>query len=176
MDTHPHKIALQQIIHIGKIYHKPSQLPQESSQNGSASSTVLRGQRTSWALLFGTEKNENFQWYDLPENTYDLKRLSSSPISPSFKNPAVACCKGRTLLSAYDFRTVHCGTLYLHRKGFRDEIGTPALFWQLLLSFETSNGLFTDPQFGCPARVDSPSYEALELLKNLKKHNLSCNG
>lgn len=80
-----------------------------------------------------------------------------------------ACAKARRLLSPLSFRTLHCGQLYLLRPGQRDEIGTPALFSQMRLSYTQSSGRYHCKEFGSMAIVQHASEEALEHLEQLKK-------
>lgn len=51
----------------------------------------------------------------------------------------------------------------------RDEIGTPALFHQMVLSHKSSNGVYLDDELGCSCIVrDSPS-QTLLLWKQLEE-------
>lgn len=64
------------------------------------------------------------------------------------------------------FRMVHCGRRYTLPE--RDEHGMPALFHQMVASFEQSTGIYFDEELGHQCVVEHPSEEALTLWRNLK--------
>lgn len=63
------------------------------------------------------------------------------------------------------FRTLMCGFRYTLPE--RDEHGINALFWQMVLSYSSSNGIYFDEEIGCNCFVQSASQEARNLWKEL---------
>lgn len=165
------KIQINDIVHIGYFQSSSPERTKQALTRG----RIPPGQHL--ALLLKDERSGHYQWWQLQESSDALQSLSESltPILSPFASPAMACSQARKQLKKQSFRTLHCGTVYLERKAFRDEIGTPALFSHLALSYSSSNGLFLDQDYGCMARVDEPSGQALDLFKTLKKALLSNN-
>lgn len=64
------------------------------------------------------------------------------------------------------FRTMMCGFRYTLPE--RDEHGLNALFWQMVLSYTSPNGIYFDEELGCNCYVQNASLEARNLWKELK--------
>lgn len=65
-----------------------------------------------------------------------------------------------------DFRTLNCGFRYTLPE--RDEHGLNALFYQMVASYSSSNGVYFDEEIGCNCFVQNGSEEARNLWKQLK--------
>lgn len=76
------------------------------------------------------------------------------------------------LLAAYqgwrhsEFCTVHCGFRYTLPE--RDEVGTNALFYQMIASYSSMSGIYFDEELGSNCIVQFASTEARDLWKRLK--------
>lgn len=153
-------IKIEQIIHIGKL-HAPAtdrSLPPQQ-----------RGKKIHLAFLVESYDKNRYEWLEAGSlEEWSNTDQKTTVLLDSLSSIGQACAKARKLLASREFRTLHCGKLFLERKAFRDEIGMPALFFHLYRSYQSSSGLFLDADYGCMARVDEPSMEALELLKELK--------
>ena len=77
------------------------------------------------------------------------------------------------ILAAYqawkfdDFRTLHCGFRYTLPE--RDEVGTNALFHQMVASYSSMSGIYFDEELGSNCIVQFASIEARDLWKRLLK-------
>lgn len=81
---------------------------------------------------------------------------------------AISCA---SMLFACDyFSLINCGFRY--NLPIRDETGTPALFWQMAMSYACSNGHYFDESVGHMCYVDFASLEALDLWRKIKKTKL----
>lgn len=75
------------------------------------------------------------------------------------------------LLAAYqawsynEIRTIHCGFRYTLPE--RDEVGTNALFHQMVSSYSSSSGVYFDEEVGSNCIVQFASTEAREIWKRL---------
>lgn len=76
----------------------------------------------------------------------------------------------RTWKSAY-FRMVNCGFRYTLPE--RDEHGINALFYQMVASYTSFNGIYFDEEIGCNCFVQFASDEAKYLWKLLKANEKS---
>lgn len=65
------------------------------------------------------------------------------------------------------FKTISCG--YRYTLPERDEIGSPALFHQMVQSYSIPNGIYQDERDGLSI-VQNASQEALRLWHRLKTH------
>lgn len=61
------------------------------------------------------------------------------------------------------FRFLGCGFRYTLPE--RDEHGTPALFYQMVASYRSSNGVYFDDDLGNNCIVHNASLEALDLME-----------
>jgi hypothetical protein len=66
------------------------------------------------------------------------------------------------------FRTLMCGFRYTLPE--RDEHGINALFYQMVASYSTSNGVYFDEEIGCNCYIQNASDEARKLWKSLQVH------
>lgn len=67
------------------------------------------------------------------------------------------------------FTSLRCGTRFTLPE--RDEIGTDALFHQMVTSYGTMNGVYLDDELGHQCIVHDASQEALTLWKQLKANS-----
>jgi hypothetical protein len=112
-------------------------------------------------LLF--QEGSLYRWHLLLNDNYHLLATTCSAM-----NIGRACHLARMQWGRYGFRTLRCGTLFTLPE--RDEIGSPALFHEMIQSLAVSNGVVTDPSRGHPYRVDQISEEAVRLYKKIKNH------
>jgi hypothetical protein len=66
-----------------------------------------------------------------------------------------------------DIRTVHCGFRYTLPE--RDEVGTNALFHQMISSYSSMNGVYFDDELGANCTVQFASNEARDIWKRLRQ-------
>jgi len=119
-------------------------------------------QLESKGILFLNElKSSEFQWFKM--NSLLDKAEDTPVIAPSI---AEAIQQGYKTWKEEHFRLVHCGFRYLLPE--RDEVGTNALFWQMALSYNTSNGQYFDKEVGHTCYVDFASQEALEIWRKIR--------
>lgn len=64
------------------------------------------------------------------------------------------------------FRPVNCGFRYTLPE--RDEHGSSALFYQMVASYSSMNGIYFDEEVGCNCIVHNASQEARSLWNSLK--------
>lgn len=64
------------------------------------------------------------------------------------------------------FSLLHCGFLYA--LPIRDEVGTNALFSQMIASYSSPSGIYLDKALGHQCFVDYASQEALQLWHSLR--------
>lgn len=136
-----------QIIHLGKIWGK------ELKQ------FFLKAKWYPAVLLKNPEK-EQFCWFVL--DGQELHNLSCCA-----ESIGKACANARRDLALYQFKTINCGHIYDLMQ--RDEIGTPALFSQMIKSQASSNGKYFDTQRDQNVIIENISDEALEFLYNLNQ-------
>lgn len=78
---------------------------------------------------------------------------------------AEAILAGRKFWKIKNFRVLNCGFRYTLPE--RDEIGTNALFYQMVSSYQSINGVYFDEDLGSNCIVQNASLEARSLAKNL---------
>src|SRR5262245_54931151 len=66
------------------------------------------------------------------------------------------------------FRTLFCG--YRYPLPERDEHGQNALFYQMIASLSSMNGIYFDEELGCNCFIQNASQEARTLWEHLKVH------
>lgn len=77
------------------------------------------------------------------------------------------------ILAAYkaweyeQFQTLRCGFRFTLPE--RDEVGTNALFHQMVSSYDSSSGIYFDDEVGCNCIVQNASNEARSFWKYLKE-------
>ena len=70
---------------------------------------------------------------------------------------------------SHAYRTVLCGSRFTLPE--RDEHGTAALFYQMVASYSSMNGVYLDEELGHNCIVQNASREAKDLWKKLKSEN-----
>ncbi len=65
-----------------------------------------------------------------------------------------------------NFRPVNCG--YRYTLPERDEHGSPALFYQMIASYSSMNGIYFDEELGCNCIVHHASLEARQMWKKIE--------
>lgn len=115
--------------------------------------------------LFLREVNPHtFTWYEqagpeAEEDTETATALSAPTIEEALRI-------ANYNLKSVDFRTINCGFRYTLPE--RDEHGINALFYQMIASYSSSNGVYFDEEIGCNCFVQNASEEARNLWKQLK--------
>lgn len=105
--------------------------------------------------LFLRKQGDNlFVWYDSKAEL----ALSGSTVQETLK-------MGRKTWHLNSFRMVNCGFRYTLPE--RDEHGCNALFYQMVESYRSYNGIYFDEELGHNCYVNFASQEALALMKNL---------
>lgn len=87
----------------------------------------------------------------------------------SAENPEEAIALARRKLKDLAFTPLACG--YRYTLPERDEHGMNALFWQMLASYATTNGVYFDDELGHNCFVQSSPTNSLKLMKQLKEQN-----
>lgn len=91
------------------------------------------------------------------------------------KTPIWGGTAEEAILAAYkawsidDMRTLHCGFRYTLPE--RDEVGTNALFHQMVSSYSSASGIYFDEEVGFNCIVQFASHEARDLWKRLQQTN-----
>ncbi|MDP1879830.1 MAG: hypothetical protein Q8K60_02680 [Parachlamydiaceae bacterium] len=80
--------------------------------------------------------------------------------------PEEAIQAGRRFWKHHEFNLLHCGFRYTLPE--RDEIGTNALFHQMLASYESMTGVYFDEELGSNCIVNLASQEARDFAKSLQ--------
>jgi hypothetical protein len=127
-------IKLERLIHVGKKL----------------------GKRGSYTYLFLRQVEPHiFTWFEVEK---DFKENATHITSPSIEE-AMRLAQ-RDWASDY-FRTIICGFRYTLPE--RDEHGLNALFFQMVASYSSSNGIYFDEELGCNCIVHQASQEARNL-------------
>jgi hypothetical protein len=69
-----------------------------------------------------------------------------------------------------EFQTLNCGFRYTLPE--RDEVGTNALFYQMIASYRSSSGVYFDEELGSNCIVQHASLEARRLWKRFEQEGL----
>lgn len=78
-----------------------------------------------------------------------------------------ALLAARKTWSQQEFRTLNCGFRYTLPE--RDEVGTNALFHQMVASYASMTGVYFDEELGCNCFVQNASLEARNFAKRLQQ-------
>jgi hypothetical protein len=116
-------------------------------------------------LLLRQESPTSYVWYELLDNG----QQGPTPVGGTSTVEALQKARRHWRLRA--FRTVGCGFRYTLPE--RDEHGKNALFYQMVASYATPNGVYFDEEVGHPCFVNFASLEARELWDRLKRADLS---
>jgi len=101
------------------------------------------------------EPNKRYGW---------LRQGASTDVEAPSISEAIR--KGALKWKEEGFRPIRCGTLFTLPE--RDEHGQNALFYQLVESSKSPNGVFFDPTLGSLCMVRESSQQALSRLKSAK--------
>lgn len=141
-------------LHVGQLFGRLSEIfPEENLSLWSQEARI-------WHLVLRKE-SEFFHWFIY--NTENKNLIATSCKGP---NIGQTCHLARLRWARWGFRTLHCGTLFILPE--RDEIGSPALFHEMVQSLSNSSGAVFDPNRGYSYRVDQISEEAIRFYKEIK--------
>lgn len=116
----------------------------------------------SWSFIL-TQEETGFRWHLFEEDSNKFY-----PTDCLGENIGLACHFARMKWARYGFRTLRCGTLLTLPE--RDEVGSPALFHEMIQSLSISSGVVFDPGRGYSFRVDQISEEAIQFYKRIKNN------
>jgi hypothetical protein len=111
--------------------------------------------------LFLKKNEEVFCWFHVNDH-FEWKE--KTPVhGPTI---AQAIAEGYKVWERDSFRLVQCGFRYTLPE--RDEVGSNALFQQMVLSYTSFNGRYFDEEVGHICLVDFASQEALEIWRKIR--------
>lgn len=110
-------------------------------------------------LLLRKMEDNTYAWFEEVGESEEL------PTNVSAENPEEALRLAHRQWRASSFRTLRCG--YRFTLPERDEIGTNALFHQMVASYATSNGVYFDDELGHQCIVREISQQAFDTWKRL---------
>lgn len=114
-----------------------------------------------WCNLFLRKTEENrYVWFE------ETRDNNETPTDLAADNAEEALRLAHRQWRSDSFRTLRCG--YRFTLPERDEIGTNALFHQMVASFSTANGIYFDEELGHQCIVREISQEAFDLWKYLE--------
>ncbi|MDP1835869.1 MAG: hypothetical protein Q8K75_08080 [Chlamydiales bacterium] len=114
-----------------------------------------------WKNLFLRKMEDStYAWFEEAHETDEL------PTNVSAENPEEALRLAHRQWRSSSFRTLRCG--YRFTLPERDEIGTNALFHQMVASYATGNGVYFDDELGHQCIVREISQQAFEMWKRLE--------
>lgn len=111
-------------------------------------------------LLLRKIEDNTYAWFEEVSETEEL------PTNISAENPEEALRLAHRQWRTSSFRTLRCG--YRFTLPERDEIGTNALFHQMIASYATSNGVYFDDELGHQCIVKEISQQAFDMWKRLE--------
>lgn len=118
-----------------------------------------------WRFLFLREQkdSEEFRWFiESNPETEEPTQIAASSVEEALRLAHV-------YWRDQQFRCIRCG--YRFTLPERDEIGTNALFHQMVRSYQSFNGLYVDEELGHPCIVREISQEAHRLWRSLEAQN-----
>lgn len=110
-------------------------------------------------LLFLRKQEQHYIWYEVEEE----REVATSVTSDSAEE---AIRLARRYFAPHFFETLRCGFRFTLPE--RDEIGTNALFHQMVSSYSAGNGVYLDEELGHQCFVNEASQEALTLWRRLQ--------
>lgn len=117
-------------------------------------------QKGGWILVYLRKTaDQGYAWF--AEITAGQE--SGTPVGGSTPEEALRLAHREWVDSS--FRTIRCG--YRFTLPERDEIGSNALFHQMIASYSSSNGVYFDEELGHQCIVKEISQEAYDLWKKL---------
>lgn len=117
-------------------------------------------------LLLREQPPHHFTWFekkDLKNNQEENTHISASTIEEAIQ-------LARKQWKQDHFRTINCGMRYTLPE--RDEHGINAYFFQMVASYNTSNGVYFDEELGHNCFVNFASQEARSILQTLKQNGV----
>lgn len=105
--------------------------------------------------------NKRFCWFE--ERTKG--REVATPLQASSLHEALH--RGKQHWKKAHFQLVQCGFRFSLPE--RDEIGRPAFFSEMVLSYSSPTGSYSDPESGQPYEVTQAAQKSLHLMKLLLK-------
>jgi len=118
-----------------------------------------------WKLLFLREQKEagEFRWFiETSADTEEPTEVAAPLLEEALRLAHV-------YWRDQQFRCIRCG--YRFTLPERDEIGTNALFHQMISSYSSFNGQYVDEDLGYPCIVREISQEAHRLWRSLEAQN-----
>lgn len=113
-----------------------------------------------WVLLYLRKTaDQGYSWYE------DAGNGDEAATDVSAETPEEALRLANRRWKDMAFRTIRCG--YRFTLPERDEIGSNALFHQMVASYSTMNGVYFDEELGHQCIVKEISQEAFDLYKLL---------
>lgn len=112
------------------------------------------GKKGSDHVILKKTAPETFQWFE-GEKPTEIKGIT----------PEEACRLARQEWKYHNFRFLDCGKRFTLPE--RDEIGTNALFCQMVASYSTPNNIYYDEELGHSCVVREASEEALDFWRKL---------
>lgn len=141
-------------LHVGQLFGRLSEIfPEENL-------SLWPQEAKNWHLVLCKE-SESFQWF-----IYNIEDKTLVETSCKGPNIGQTCHLARLKWARWGFRTFRCGTLFTLPE--RDEIGSPALFHEMVQSLSNSSGVVFDSNRGYSYRVDQISEEAIRFYKTIK--------
>ena len=134
--------TLANLIHIARIFSRDS------------------GKQT---LYLRRSETAHYHWVFVDQNNQE----SSTPVSADSAEEAIRLAKRHWRNDA--FETLRCGFRFTLPE--RDEIGSNALFHQMVASYSTMNGIYLDEELGHQCIVHEASLEALNHWTRLRSHS-----
>ncbi len=120
-----------------------------------------QGGSTAWLYLRKVNPHA-FTWYEHQADGSEAETLVTAPTIREALRLAHRQWKEDA------FTTLRCGFRYPTPE--RDEHGQNALFYQMIASLSSMNGIYFDEELGCNCFVQNPSQEARTLWEQLRAH------
>lgn len=124
-----------------------------------AARKMIPGDRVRYLLLRQVDPSR-FVWYIEKDQHEEATEVEGITIEEALR-------KARKQWQKESFRTVNCGFRYTLPE--RDEHGCNALFFQMIASYSSPNGVYFDEELGNNCFINFASMEARDLWQRLKK-------
>ncbi len=117
--------------------------------------------RAGWVMLFlRRTPDQGYTWFE------EVEERQEQPTSVTSASAEEALRLAHRQWKNHSFRTIRCG--YRFTLPERDEIGSNALFHQMIASYSIMNGIYFDEELGHQCIVKEISQEAHDLWKRLQ--------
>lgn len=120
---------------------------------------IGKGGRRHWLYLRHLEGG-HYSWFSVDHDGQEVQ----TPVTADSAEEAIRLA--RRHWSRDSFQTLRCGLRFTLPE--RDEIGSNALFHQMVASYSTINGVYLDEELGHQCLVQDASQEALALWARLR--------